>query len=190
MNPRAFDRALAKLTAPLRRRVQLMVGRAVLAAVDDAKKAQVVQAALLADEVRDVERFQEYGLTSVPPKDTEAIVVFVGGNRAHGVVVATESRAYRPRGLGDGEVALYTSHDGVRVKLLADGTIEIGTTPADFAAKAPPCNDNFDAIKSQLDDVALAFSTFVPGSGGASFPNPYVNTLVVDDVAAEEVKVK
>jgi len=35
-----------------------------------------------------------------------------------------------------------------------------------------------DKVKTELDKVALAFSTFVPGTGGASFPNAYTSSAV------------
>lgn len=99
---------LHRALAPLRRRVQLMIGRAVIAVVDDNTKAQSVQITLLADEVHDgAERFQEYGFTSVPLAGAEAIVAFVGGLRSHGVIIAVEDRRYRLTGLQGGEVALY-----------------------------------------------------------------------------------
>lgn len=44
-----------------------------------------------------------------------------------------------------------------------------------------------DLVKSELDKIALAFSTFVPGSGGASFPNAYT---VASAVAATKLKAK
>jgi phage baseplate assembly protein V len=93
--------------------------------VDDGKKLQVVQLGLGEDETRDgLERFQQYGLTSVPLAGAEAVVLFVGGTRDHGLVVAVDDRRYRPTGLQPGEVAIYNSVGG-RVLLKADGTLEV-----------------------------------------------------------------
>lgn len=100
-------KTINKLTAPLARRVRLMVSRGVIGVVNDALKEQGVQVALLADEVRDCERYQEYGFTSVPLPGAEAITVCVGGSRDHGVVIATGDRRFRLKGLAAGEVALY-----------------------------------------------------------------------------------
>lgn len=94
--------------APLQRRVMLMVARAIVRTVGDGDKMQVMQLALLRDELRDrVERFQEYGFTSHPHPGAEAVAVFVGGDRGHGLVVAVDDRRYRLTGLAQGEVALY-----------------------------------------------------------------------------------
>lgn len=94
--------------ARLGRRVQMMVARAVVQRVDDSKGIQSHQLSALADElVEDAERMQDYGFTSVPFPGAEAVVVFPGGLRSHGLVVAVGDRRYRPTGLKPGEVAVY-----------------------------------------------------------------------------------
>ena len=116
-----------KATAGLRNRVMLMLGRAVLSAINDNGGVQVVQATLLEDELRgDLERFQEYGFTSVPLPGAEALVAFIGGNRDHGVVVAVEDRRYRLHGLKGGEVAIYTD-EGDFIHLQRNRKIEVKT---------------------------------------------------------------
>lgn len=94
--------------APLKRRILLMTAKAVVNLIDDAGGIQMVQVGALADETRDVERFQDYGLTSHPPKKSEAVVLFLGGDRAHGVALRVDSSAFRKKDLEEGEVALYT----------------------------------------------------------------------------------
>jgi phage baseplate assembly protein V len=97
-----------KMAAPLERRIMLMVGRAVVRLVNDGPKMQELQLATFADEVRDkVERFQNYGLTSVPFAGAEAAVVFVGGDCGHGIAVVVDDRRYRPKNLQPGESAHY-----------------------------------------------------------------------------------
>lgn len=97
------------LIAPIARRVRLMVGRAVVRLVNDATAVQEMQVQVLADEVRGrVERFQNYGFTSVPFDGAEALVVSVGGNRSHMVSVAVDDRRYRLRNLRPGEVGMYS----------------------------------------------------------------------------------
>lgn len=102
-------RIIRKAIAPIQRRIMLAVGRAVLKAIRDDKGMQEAKIGLLAGELRDrVERMQEYGFTSVPLEGCEAAVMFVGGDRGHGLIVATDDRRYRKKGLQPGEVALYT----------------------------------------------------------------------------------
>lgn len=115
----------SRMLAPLARRVRLMVARGVVAAVNDALKLQGVQLQLLADETSgDLERFQQYGFTSVPLPGAEAVVVCVGGSRSHGLVIAVDDRRYRLKGLAAGEAALYTD-EGDKIHLKRGGTIEV-----------------------------------------------------------------
>lgn len=119
--------AIHKLTEDMRGKVRLMVGRAILAAIGDDGPIQTAQARLLADETHDdMERVQEYGFTSVPLPGAEAVVVFVGGNRDHGLIVATDDRRYRKKALQPGDVAVY-DHRGQYV-ILHQGGITIHTS--------------------------------------------------------------
>ena len=101
-----------RLIEPFRRRLLLMVGRAVVLLINDKPKLQELQLGALASETLDgVERFQEYGFTSHPHKDAEAILLALGGMRSHSVVIAVDDRRYRLTELERGEVALYTDED-------------------------------------------------------------------------------
>lgn len=100
------------LTRPIRRRVMLMVGRAVLSAIDDERKLQALQVRGLSRELIDrVERFQEYGFTSHPHPRAEVLLLAPGGIRQHPIAIAVDDRRYRPTGLKRGEVCLYTDED-------------------------------------------------------------------------------
>lgn len=103
------------------------VARAVLNVVDDEGNMQRVQISLLEDEVIDgVERFQNYGFTSVPEEGTEATVVFVGADRSHPVVVVADDRRVRKKGLKPGEVAVYHKN-GDFIHLKNENEIEVKT---------------------------------------------------------------
>lgn len=133
--------ALHKLTESMRAKVQLMVGRAILSAINDGGAVQTVQAQLMADEVQDdAERIQQYGFTSVPLPGAEAVLVFVGGNRDHGLVIATEDRRYRKTGLQPGEVCLYTD-EGDSI-IFNRGKIVRITAGAEVDITAPVVNVN------------------------------------------------
>lgn len=104
------------------------VARAVLNVVDDEGNMQRVQISLLEDEViDDVERFQDYGFTSVPEEGAEATVVFVGADRSHPIVVVADDRRVRKKGLKPGEVAVYHKN-GDFIYLKNEKEIEIKTT--------------------------------------------------------------
>jgi len=120
-------RDVNQMLQPLRDRVMLMVARGVLKLVNDAGGLQTAQIGLLEDELRDkVERVQDYGLTSNPLPGAEPVVLFVGGNRDHGLIIKVDDRRYRLKGLKSGEVALYTD-EGDFIHLKRDRNIEVKT---------------------------------------------------------------
>ncbi|MGU5716522.1 phage baseplate assembly protein V [Aeromonas taiwanensis] len=118
-------RDVQKLIAPLWRRVRLIADRAIVTAVTDSFNRQGVQLKVLADEAAsDVERFQNYGHTSVPPAGSEAIVLGIGGARAGLVAIAVEDKGVRPKDLEAGDNCLYHL-EGHRIILRKNGVIEI-----------------------------------------------------------------
>jgi phage baseplate assembly protein V len=117
---------LERWFAPWKRRILSMVGKCILSAIDDSGGLQTVDLSFLKDETIDnIERVQEYGFTSHPPKDSEGVVAFLGGNQQHGVVIATDSSKYRIKPLPEGAVAIYNMN-GDFVKLESDKmTVEV-----------------------------------------------------------------
>jgi phage gp45-like len=101
-------RTFARLLAPLERRIKLLATRAVVRLVDPGAFLQLLQVEALAGELLDgVEHLEPYGYTSHPHPGAEALLLSLGGRRAHAVVVSVADRRYRLKGLVAGEVALY-----------------------------------------------------------------------------------
>jgi phage baseplate assembly protein V len=177
-----LDRELRKL----RVRLANIVARAVVSLVDDAKKMQALQVTVLDGETRDaVERFQNYGFTSVPLDGAEVILLCAGGRREHAVAIAVDDRRHRLKGLADGEVALYHK-DGAKVLLKSDGSIEISPKSgsdvvlAGGSAKVARKDDTTSSGELAMTGGTqltwtpdggspVTIATFVPGSSGASF---------------------
>jgi len=185
-------RTINRMLSPVRNRVRLMVGRCVLEVINDSTKAQSVQITGMADEVRDdVERFQNYGFSSVPYAGTEGIAVSVGGNRAHQVIVATEDRARRPTGLAEGDVALYNSN-GVRCLLeQCNDLVLLGNAPTDFVALASLVQGELDKIQAAFDahnhiTTATIGPTGIPGT----IAPPASPIGALSPITAAEVKAK
>lgn len=161
--------ALDRLLAPLRRRVGNMIARAVVRLVNDGAKIQALQLSVLANETRDgVERFQQYGVTSVPHDGAEAIVLFVGGERAHGVAVAVDDRRYRKKGLKPGEVALYTD-EGDHILLKRGRIVEV-VAGAKLDVSAP------EVVVSAASSVTIETAqATVKASGSVTLDAPQVS---------------
>lgn len=172
------------LIGPMRRRVRLMISRALLSAVNDAVGLQVVQVKLLADEVRDsVERFQNYGFTSHPKPGAEGILACVSGNRDHGVVIVMDDRRFRLH-LEEGEAALYDDL-GHKVHLTRAGIVVDGGGHQIIFTNAPSARFEMDIeatgeIKDRCDTDGRTMSEMRaiysghnhPGDSGGTTGSP------------------
>lgn len=116
-----------KFLDPLVRRVRLALGRGIVKLVNDAAGIQKIQLSLMQNETRsNIERFMEYGFSSHPLTGAEAAVIFMGGNRDHGIIIAVDDRRYRLKNLEAGEVALYTD-EGDSIILKRGNKVQINT---------------------------------------------------------------
>lgn len=110
----------------LYRRVLLLVGIGRVRTVLDGGNAQLIQIQLGANDLRDnTIRLAEYGFASNPPAGSDAVVVFAGGNRQTGVIIATGNQELRMRNLLPGEAAIYDSL-GQSVYLTQSGIVVNG----------------------------------------------------------------
>lgn len=136
--------ALNRFIAPLRQRVMLMIGRALVLAAQERQGIRTLQLGLLDGELADgAEHIQEYGFASRPLPGGEAVALFPGGDRSFALVVATGDRRYEPLGLEPGEVAIYSSGDrlveGEELPEAPEGAPEgWPVMPADPSGPGPP----------------------------------------------------
>lgn len=79
------------------------------------------------------ELFQHYGFSSAPLAGAEYLVIPVGGNSKHAVVVASEDGRYRLT-LQDGEVSLYTD-EGAYIHMKRGRMIEVVADDLVFKVK-------------------------------------------------------
>ena len=99
------------------------LGRGRLTRVDDSGPVQLVQMQLSQNETRDgTPRLADYGFQSNPPEGSDAVALFLAGNRSNGVVIACGSQQYRMRNLASGEVAI-SDNRGQSVYLSASGIV-------------------------------------------------------------------
>jgi len=133
--------------AHLARRLALLIGRGWLRLTNDTPAIQQIQAEFFAGEVHDqMERVQDYGLTSVAHPGMQAISAFVNGDRSNSIVLAVADTRYRLRGLQTGEVALYDDQGQV-VHLTRSG-ISI-STPLSVTVSAG------QSLRLEAEDIVL-----------------------------------
>lgn len=179
-------RDVQKLLAPLQRRLRLIADRAIVTLVNDALLRQNLQLKVLADEgADDVERFQNYGHTSVPPEGSEAIVLGLGGARAGLVAIAVEHKGFRPKGLEAGDSCLYHL-EGHNLTLGKEGLAALSAksviiTAEEKTTTISPDNEFQGAMHVTLNiivdgDVIINSKSFLehkhdlPGGGQTSAP--------------------
>lgn len=121
----ALVNEINRILEPIRRRIALMLSKAIIDAVDDTTALQLVKLKILKNEVdTEIERPQQYGFSSVPPAGGEAVVAFIGGNRDHAVVIASDDSRHRPRSNTEGDVFVYHK-DGTTFIKLSENMINI-----------------------------------------------------------------
>ena len=147
--------------------------RGVLHLVKSADNIQKVQASGLADEtLQDVELMQQFGFTSVPPANTQAVILPIGGQTTHGIVIATENGSFRVKNLQGGEVAVY-DESGSSIVLKKGRLIEIdcdvlkikAATKVDISSPLVETDQVFTAQGQINGNGGMA----VQGGSGASF---------------------
>ena len=83
------------------------------------------QVKLSSVEVKDaIPHGQLFGFASATPVGTDVVLLFLGGDRANGVAVASNHQAYRPRGMVSGEAQIHDA-SGQSVYLKGGNTILI-----------------------------------------------------------------
>lgn len=145
----------------------------------------VIQAEALAGEKVAAELMQHYGFASAPRPGADMIVIPVGGNSNHSVVVASEDARYRID-LEDGEAAIY-SDEGDKVHLKRGRVIEIVTEQLNInAAKGVAITtpeltttgnisangDIADGTRSMSGDRQIFNSHTHPGDSGGTTGTP------------------
>lgn len=118
---------LNRFLQPIRRRIALLLGRALLISVDDSTNIQLIRLAMLNGEEKEgVERMQPYGLSTVPPVNSEVLIGAINGSKDQVVAIVTNNSSARVKNQSEGDVVLHRDeNDRVWIKLLPNNKIEI-----------------------------------------------------------------
>lgn len=184
---------LDKYFQQLLRRLRLALGRALVDQVDDSAGLQVLQLKVLAGDIAAcVKRYQNYGHTSHPRKNAQAIVIALGANRSELVAIAVDDADARKPDLEEGEHALY-SDEGDYIWFKRNRIIELLTTEALFKASSKftfetPLVDCTDTV-----NAATAYKvggTKVVGAQGAVVPDAAGGSTIDAQCRAEVALLK
>ncbi len=135
-------------------RLRAVIARGILNLVDDGDGVQIVQASVLAGEVRSgLEHLQPYGFKSVPLAGAEVLLVFPNGSRDHGYAVVVADRRHRPTGWTAGEVGMFTDEAGNSVRFKRGGELEI-VASTKLTLSAPTIEINGTTVVA-IDGTAL-----------------------------------
>lgn len=185
---------IEKLLEPIRARIRTMASKAIVNLIDDTTKIQLLQCDILKDEtLSKVERVQQYGFTSVPLKDSQAVLLSINGNKEHSIAIAVDSAQYRITGGEEGEVNVY-DHDGNYVKLSKSNGIEVNAPNEKVVIKAGGDIEigNSSLKKLVNEEFQDMFNNHVHnyvGFVGTGTPTPYVTSSPAKVVGTTPVHV-
>ena len=127
MNYNQLELFFQRAMKPIKDRLYLLAGKAIIKAVNDGAPIQELRISALAGEAMDrIARMQEFGFSSNPPAGSEGIILALGANRENLVMIATENRNVRIKNLASGEMVIYTD-DGTYLHLKKSGQVELKT---------------------------------------------------------------
>jgi len=158
-----------RLVRPIKNKIFLLLGRAVLKLVTNANATQKIQVVALADEtISDIERFQEYGFETYPFAEAEVFIGFLNGNRDHGIALCVHDGRYRPTDLTEGEVVVYTDEDA--------------TTPFRIQMKRNRIHfrrsdkEDIDVDTSKTEDIGTSKTVTVPTETNVNSTEHIINS--------------
>jgi phage baseplate assembly protein V len=149
----------------LKRGLLAVIGRGRVTTSNDAGTAQLLQLRLSGLEVRDqTPRIAEFGFSSRPPVGSDAVLVFVGGDRSNGIVIATGHQASRPTGLEEGESIVYDLF-GKFIRLTKSGGIVVEANGSPVTVNHATTVTINAATKVQMNTPLLEVSGSIKAHG-------------------------
>jgi phage baseplate assembly protein V len=106
------------------RRVSLLAGRGLVRASLPGLRSRI-KVELLRGELRQVELLQPFGFAYRPPDGSEAVILSIGGDRAHGVAIVAHDRRSGIPDLEPGECALYNQSGSATIHLTLSGDVRV-----------------------------------------------------------------
>ncbi len=174
-------------------RVRHMIARGVVAAINDATGFQELTVEIQeGDDPVEGEHFHPGGLYHNAGQGAECVVLRIGGNPAHAVMLGTAERALRPKGKPRGTSGLYTTAatlpatPGMKVFCDLLGVVHLGS---DNAGHFVPTATKVDALFARLDSVLRGW-TPVANDGGAALKTAFMSEFPAAPLTTAGTKAK
>ena len=164
-------KVINSMLQPLKKKIMHMINRAILISVtSDKENIQVLRIKSGFGIHNDVQRLQNYGMTSKPAKGSELIYLALGGNLNDMICLSVDNGPSRPKDLEDGEVVIYNEH-GIQIRLekgklkISGGNIEFNGNSKSFVTYAE--------LDSAIKELTLKLNSHIHQTpvGSASIPS-------------------
>lgn len=180
----------------LLRRVQLSIAKVTLSGVSNSDKRQILQVEVMDDEkYSDIDRYEDYGMTSYPPSGSDGVGVCIGGGREGLVVIKMDHTDHRPNDLVEGEMCIYTDEGkqlyckrGGVIQIGEDGTLTEINGGSDFVALSQKVDTALDEIKTIFNNHSHIYTGAGTGSSIQTTPPLAVTIGDLDSTAAEKLR--
>lgn len=179
--------AIESTLQAIKKKIFLLIGRAIITAIDSSTKTPVIQVTGLKGEtITDVEFINPYGFEAIPTEG-QAVIVFVNGNRDQGLCLVMHNREERPTDLEDDEVQMYSKFNNY-IKCNKDEEVEINGN-ADYAVAFNDLKTEFNKLKDDYNNHTHVITKVMPGVGSITSELAVpVNTSAIDNAKVETVR--
>jgi phage baseplate assembly protein V len=171
----------------LKRKIYLLIGRAILSAVDNGTKTATVQVTGLNGEtITGIEVLSPYGFEAYPGQG-QAVVLFVNGNRDQGMVLSIHDRENRPTDLEEGESSQYSKFNNY-VKCNKNEEVEVNGKD-DYAVAFNDLKTEFNKLKDDYNSHTHIITKVMPGVASiTSEVTAAQNSSVIDNCKVDKVR--
>jgi len=136
---------IQRFLEPLRINIRSMILKAIVRRVDDSQEMQLIQIDLLHESTKSfVERIQNFGFTSNPKSGSQALALFLNGNKDHGIIIAVDDVSYRMKSLPEGGTAVYDAF-GNSIVLTSSGIAISTASGKEVEISCKDCNINLES---------------------------------------------
>ncbi|WP_392563198.1 phage baseplate assembly protein (plasmid) [Orbus sturtevantii] len=120
----------------LYRNIKMMIGIGQVVQVNDSGPIQIAQYQTALESKDNTPRIAEFGFSSSLPADSDVVMVFIGGDRTNGIIVASNHKESRYKDLKQGETVIYNQW-GDHIILSKSGiTVQANSKPVKIVTTA------------------------------------------------------